>query len=352
MKKPEAVLQIFDKYVPIIDSEIGGLLENQENHQMYRTMEYFLGYRDEKLNKIEEYAGKRFRSGTCLLLADYYNVLSQALPVATSIEIFHNFTLIHDDIEDNDELRRGRPTVWKLWGLNQAINTGDAQLALCYIELLKYLKTNPKKGLKVQELLYENYLKVAEGQHMDIKLAESSLNNPYVTSDNYMDMIYKKSATLVGVSTKAAGLVAELKDAENQTLWDYGVNLGLAYQLSDDLISIWGKAENTGKNEAKDLSEKKKTLPVIYLHNKLGDSDKKDLEDIYSQPGELENKEVNRIKELLTKNGAHDYVWEKMIEKIELSNRAIEKLSLSNQQKETLLSINRTLIPSKKWWEE
>lgn len=349
MNKPEAVLEIFRKYVPIVDREIGALLSSYDL-EMYRYMEYFLGYCDEKLKKEKNYAGKRFRSGACLLLADYYGTLDKTVPVAASIEIFHNFTLIHDDIEDNDDLRRGRSTVWKLWGENQAINTGDAQLALCYLELLNYLKDNPKEGLKIQKLLYENYLAVAEGQHMDLKLAETKIGDKYVSVDNYMDMIYKKSATLVAVSTMAAGVVAGRTDEECQSLWEYGLNLGLAYQLSDDLISIWGKAENTGKAEAKDLVEKKKTLPIIYLYNELSADKKEKFSTIYNKKAPLGKDDVLVVKRMLSEDRAHDYVWKIMKEKIELSNKAIEKLTLSSEQKQMLLNINKALIPNMKWW--
>ncbi|MDD3480630.1 MAG: polyprenyl synthetase family protein [Patescibacteria group bacterium] len=351
MNKPEAVLTIFDKYVRAIDQELDTFFTAQGEKELYLMMRYFLGYLDRDFNKVHEYSGKRFRSGACLLLSDYYGKMKEALPVAASIEIFHNFTLIHDDIEDHDPLRRGKETVWKLWGVEQAINTGDAQLALSYIELLKYAEKNPRNATKVQRLLYENYLKVAEGQYMDIKMAESDIDDVYVTVDNYLEMIYLKSATLVAVSAMAAGLVADKDEAECQKLWDYGLNLGLAYQLSDDLISIWGKAENTGKVEAKDLEERKKTLPVIYLYDKADDKKKNKFAALYDKKENLTHDEISEIKMMLSEDKAHDYVWDLMKEKIELSNKAIEALSFSDSEKQTLLNINKALIPNMKWWD-
>lgn len=351
MKKPKEVLKLFEKYSVLIDKEIKELLESQERHLMYNMMSYFFGFKDENLKDIETYGGKRFRSGLCLLLADFYGKLEKAMEFAASIEIFHNFTLIHDDVEDRDPLRRGRPAVWRLWGINHAINTGDAQLVLANMKLASAVKNNPELSSDIQETINKHYLEVAEGQFLDFTLSELPVGDKFVTEENYMKMITKKSAVLVAVAAKAAGMACGLKKEEINILWDYGFNLGLAYQLSDDLASIWASTDQTGKVEANDLEEKKKTLPIIYLYKKLKETDQAKFKAVYNQERELTHNQISEIKGLLSQNQAHDYVWGKIRECAQKSQEAIEKLSLSLEQKRTLISINNALIPNMKWWD-
>lgn len=351
MEKPIEALKIFSKYTKSVDDEIRKLLESQEDLLMYDMMRYFFGSKNEKLEEQELYGGKRFRSGLCMIIAEFYGKAKEALEVATSIEIFHNFTLIHDDVEDNDPMRRGKPSVWKLWGRNHAINTGDTQLVLSSIELTKAVKKAPEKMVKVQEFLYEVYKKVAEGQFLDFTLGELSVEDDFVSEENYMRMIEGKSAILVGASAKVAGMVAGVKAEEAESLWQMGLNLGLAYQLNDDLLSIWGLAEKTGKIEAKDIEEKKKTLPIIYLFQSLDKGDRVRFSKIYSKEGGLNHDDISEIKSLLSENKAHDYVWSKIEGCFENINKAIASLSIAKENKELLLGASRALIPDMKWWD-
>jgi len=350
MEKPKEILEIFKNYTPSVDKEIKLLLTRGRNLPIYDMMSYFLGYLDENFKKVKGYGGKHFRSGLCLLLSDFYGKKENALEVATSIEVFHNFTLIHDDIEDCDPMRRGRPTVWKLWGINHGINTGDAQLVLANIELSKAVKKYPKVGLISQEFLNERYLEVAEGQYLDFVLSEKSISDSFITEKNYMEMITKKSGVLVGTAAKTAGIITNQNKKECNLLWEYGLNLGLAYQLNDDLISIWGRAEKTGKVEAKDIEERKKTLPVIYLYQNLDEKLKNKFAKIYDSEGILSHDEISEVKSLLSENLAHDYVWAKIRKYLEKSEKAIQALSITENQKNTLVLINKALIPDMKWW--
>ena len=173
MKKPENVLKIFEKYTPLVDGEIKRLISGQEKYEMYDMLSYFFGYLNEDLKPEEGYGGKRFRPGITLLISDFYGTAAKALCPACAVEIFHNFTLIHDDIEDNDPIRRGRPTVWKKWGVAHAINAGDAQLVLALTEVLNDTKLSADKKAKIMSFLNEIYVKVMEGQFLDFTLAES-----------------------------------------------------------------------------------------------------------------------------------------------------------------------------------
>ena len=144
-------------------------------------------------------------------------------------------------------MRRGRPTVWKKWDIKHAINSGDAQLILAHQELMHGADNYKDAVEPLIPFVNDTFLRVAEGQFLDFTLADLSINDPFVTVENYLKMIGRKSAVLVGASAKLAGLVAGKSKEECDALWDYGYNLGMAYQLNDDLLSIWGTAEETGK---------------------------------------------------------------------------------------------------------
>lgn len=351
MKKPTEVLRVFEKYTPIVDIEIQRLLGSQDNLLLYDMMRYFFGYLDEDLKNESNYGGKRFRPGLTLLCADFYGKSKDVLGAAAAIEIFHNFTLIHDDIEDNDPIRRGRPTVWKKWGINHGINTGDTQLILAYKELNQYYGDKPEVHTKVNDFLTNVFQGVAEGQYRDFTLAESKMNEPGVNENAYLEMIERKSAILVAASAKVAGIIADVDSNEIQNLWDFGLHLGFAYQLNDDLISIWGKAQNTGKVESKDIEEHKKTLPIIYLYSRLNKKSKVRFASIYDKSGELTHDEISEIKSLLDENEAGEYVLQKISLHLNKANEAIGKLHIKDTQKQLLLDINKALIPDLKWWE-
>ena len=348
MKKPEEVLQLFQKYNPLVEQEIKRLLDEQPRFLMYDMMRYFFGFLDDDLKPADIYAGKRYRSGLCLLIADLYGKKDQALEVATAVEIFHNFTLIHDDIEDNDPLRRGRETVWKKWGINHGINTGDAQLILADMEKTRAIAKYPQAGLAAKKFLDECFLKVIEGQYLDFTLTDLPPGDDFVNQDNYLEMISKKTSVLVGAATKVAGIMAEVAEAEQERLWQYGLNFGLAYQLCDDLVSVWGDKEMTGKIEANDLYEKKKTLPVLHLLATATAEQKIILLEIYNRPERLTAEAVAEVKKMLAESDAYDYVWQKIETYKTQALTAVVGLSLDESAKAVLKNVMEALLPDVK----
>lgn len=347
MKKPYQVLKILEKYRTLVDREIKLLLRSCGNLPMYDMMAYFFGYKNECFVPISGYGGKHFRSGLCLLLADSYK-LTNALPVATAIEIFHNFTLIHDDIEDKDPIRRGRPTVWKIWGINHGINTGDAQLILANLELLKAKEAIcGNDSVNILEYVNRKFLEVAEGQFLDFELTAKGISDSDVNEKNYLEMITKKSGVLVGCACSVVGMLAKKEEKEIKALWDYGLNLGLAYQLNDDIASIWGKKDRTGKEEYKDIIERKKTLPIIRAYQELNVKDKKKFAKIFDKSKNLDRKEVAIIKGYLRETGARIYAESRMNYFFRKSLNALNRTSLKNAEKKVLRRINYALIPTK-----
>jgi geranylgeranyl diphosphate synthase, type I len=184
-----------------------------------------------------------------------------ALPAAAAVELIHNFSLIHDDIEDNSEIRRGRPTVWKVWGEAQAINTGDAIFALAYASLLNLVETtSPEIGLQAGKIFHQTCLRLTQGQHLDIAFEDQKT----VELESYWQMVGGKTAALLAFSLEAGALIAGVTPEIQNHYRDFGHYLGMSFQVQDDILGIWGAEEQLGKSITGDLVTRKKTLPVLF----------------------------------------------------------------------------------------
>ena len=190
----------------------------------------------------------------------------KALPAAAAVELVHNFSLIHDDIQDNSPLRRGRTTVWVHWGIPQAINAGDAMLTLAHLELLRLTEACPPEiTLQAAHVLQHACLQLTKGQFLD--MAYEDLTN--LSLDLYWQMVSGKTAALLGACTELGALIARVPPACRGAYRDFGKYLGLAFQAQDDIMGIWGDAEVTGKSAESDLLEGKKSLPILYGLNRV-----------------------------------------------------------------------------------
>jgi geranylgeranyl diphosphate synthase type I len=267
-------------------------------------LRYHMGWQDEHGHPCSREPGKFIRSALCLLSCQAVGGdMSQVLPAAAAVELIHNFSLIHDDIEDASDERHHRPTVWRLWGQSQAINAGDAMFTLAYIALLK-LKERGIADDKVTtstKMLSLACLELCEGQYLDVEY-ENRLD---ITIKDYLHMAAQKTAALFAVSTSSGAYLG----SEDSKLMDsfhlFGKELGIAYQIYDDILGIWGKEESTGKSVG-DISKRKKTLPVVYgLQNSEGEARKR-LARLYSQES-IEGENVVEVTKILGQLGARDY---------------------------------------------
>ncbi len=286
-----------EKYLNLLDSELDSALATHDGlTEFYGMMQYHMGWLDQNLNPVPAARGKRLRPVLCLLSCEAVGgQVEQALPAATAIELVHNFSLIHDDIEDNSATRRHRATVWKLWGANHGINSGDAMLAIAFFEQSQSIKHNvsPLRTTIAQGIFAQTVLRLAEGQYLDMSF-EDRMD---VTIEQYLDMIRNKTAALIKCATHLGALVG---GAEPETMQHYallGENLGLAFQVIDDILGIWGDQAQTGKSTATDILTRKKTLPILYA---LQD---KELQKLYAQ----ETPDVAQVLEILKRNKAREF---------------------------------------------
>ena len=185
-----------------------------------------------------------------------------AIPAASAVEWIHNFSLVHDDIQDQSEMRRGRPAVWKVWGTSQAINTGDAIYALSRWSTLRMLSggTPAESVLEIHRILDEASLALTRGQHQDIAFEQEE----GIESELYLGMVEGKTAALLGAACHVGVRLSPTPPVRVKDYRNFGFKLGLAFQVIDDLLGIWGQSGETGKSSLDDLSSRKKTLPIIH----------------------------------------------------------------------------------------
>ena len=348
MQTPTDISTVLSTYTDMVEQSLRAMLDEQSSDAMYKQMAYFFGFADEQLQPIETYGGKRYRSALCLLVADCYDCVEVALSAATSIETYHNFTLIHDDIEDRDTMRRGRPTVWSLWGINHGINTGDTQLLLSQQILHQAVAKYPDVYIPIQIFMGDCYKQVLEGQFLDFTLTDLAIGDAQVTVESYLEMIGKKTSVLVACATRAGAMASGLDDTATQAWWDYGYNLGMAYQICDDTFSIWASSGVTGKQDYGDIIEQKKTLPVLRAIEQLEGTDRDQLLSVYNQTDPVTQDQAMQAVRLIEKTDAHAHCIEQIQQYSGASLDALGSLQLTQKQTDTFHALNQALLPNVK----
>jgi geranylgeranyl diphosphate synthase type I len=227
---------------------------------LHAMLAYHLGW--EGADAGPEATGKRLRPLFVLLTtAAAGGDWRAALPAAAAVELIHNFSLLHDDIEDDSPRRRGRPTVWVKWGVPQAINAGDTMFTLAHLAILDLRQSvSAEIALTAAQRLQHTCLELTQGQYLDI----SYENRTDLVEADYWPMVSGKTAALLAGCTELGALVAQAPAVQVRAYREFGRSLGLAYQAQDDLLGIWGAEELTGKSNASDLISGKKSLPVLY----------------------------------------------------------------------------------------
>jgi geranylgeranyl diphosphate synthase type I len=256
-------------------AELLTAIEEELKAQVYRLpagemrdmLTYHMGWTGE--GSGPEAQGKRIRPLlTVLTCTGTGGNWHHALPAAAAVELVHNFSLIHDDIEDYSDLRRGRKTVWKEWGMPQAVNAGDLMFTLSRISILDLSQFIPaERVLKAVSCLDRACESLKYGQFLDLDYE----TRKHIGVDDYWKMISGKTAALTSCSTKMGGLVSGAEQCVLAGLAGYGQHLGLAFQVVDDWLGIWGDATKIGKSTESDLVSGKKTLPVLFGLEKSGE---------------------------------------------------------------------------------
>jgi geranylgeranyl diphosphate synthase type I len=336
------VNHILEAYAPEIDRYIRKLLEGIDPVPK-GMVEYHFGWVDQEFKPLNQSHGKRLRSTMCLLAFEaVHGDYQPCVPLAACIEMLHNFSLIHDDIEDGDEQRRGKPTVWKVWGIPLAINAGDLLHTLSYMALTDLPVSAPfstKRALEVYEAIFGTTIKLTQGQHLDLEMEGSN----DVSVETYLKMIYGKTASLIEGSTWAGALFASDDQDLVNSYRAFGRNIGSAFQIRDDTLGVWGDPKITGKTGANDVMRKKKTYPILFGFENASEKDRAQLETIYARET-VSREDARVVVEILTRTGAYEHTQKLAQEYYQKALDSLAATHIDDEPQRKLLEIGRFLV--------
>ena len=297
----EVLLDIIEKSL----SELG--YAEQEPRALFEPIGYTLSL-----------GGKRVRPLLCLLACRLYSDnIATALPIARALEVFHNFTLLHDDLMDKSPIRRGQPTVYRKWNDNTAILSGDAMSIEAYRSLEGI--ENPQLLFKVLPFFNKMAIEICKGQQYDMDFEERE----HVSVAEYIEMIRLKTAVLLGVALRLGALAAGAYDSDAQILDEVGQALGLAFQIQDDYLDVYGDEKTFGKPIGGDIMNGKKTLMLLYTQAKLEREDRAELDRLMQLGQEYKEERISGVRRLYDKAGTPIYAQHE-IER--LTQEALTKL--------------------------
>ncbi len=320
-------MQGIEKYSESLQNYLDEVIRIKEPKQLYEPIKY-----------IVSLGGKRLRPVLTLLSCDIFNAdFNKALPAALALELFHNFSLIHDDIMDEAPLRRGKETVHQKWNLNTGILSGDAMLILAYQLFEEY---EPNMFRDLAKLFSKTALQVCEGQQYDV---DYETRND-VTIPDYIKMIDYKTAVLLGASMKMGAIVANASEECKTNSYDFGRNLGIAFQLQDDYLDAFGNPKTFGKQIGGDIIANKKTFLYIKAIQNSSEKDSVLLEKLFSEKPKDPTNKIKTVLEIYNKSGATKDTLNEISTYTLKANKILNKLDISKENKEILLSFGDKLM--------
>ena len=296
----------------------------------------------EPIDYILKLSGKRIRPILTLMACDIFSGQHKSsMPAALAIEVFHNFTLVHDDIMDDAPLRRGKETVHEKWNLNTGILSGDAMLIMAY----KYFENyEPATFQRLAKLFSKTALEVCDGQQLDIDF--ETRND--VTIDEYINMIRLKTSVLVAAALKMGAIVAQATESDADLLYEYGVNLGLAFQLQDDYLDTFGDPETFGKQVGGDIIENKKTYLYLKALELAQEEDQQKLLFFYKQKLQDNSIKIDEVKRIFERYDIPLLIQNLIKEYTTASFSSLEKINTSEDNKKKLKAFGSYLMSRSK----
>ena len=348
----------FTRLLADIETEMAEVIDERGGHArpLYEMLTYHLG-----LDASAGPRGKRMRP--LLGLLAYQSLTGDyrpALPGAAAVELGHNFSLVHDDIEDADAERRHRPTLWALWGVPLAINAGDALFALSRLALYRLLDDgfSERRVLALMRVYDETCLALCEGQYLDISFERQA----DISVEAYLEMIGKKTAALVGASVQAGAILATDDTGTIEAYRRFGYDLGMAFQMADDVKGSFWTAAETGKPEAGDVRKRKKTLPLVWALEHASEADRSRLLDIYAHAPDptggnghgtavvpetpIGDEEVAEVLAILERCGAREHTLTEARRYRDAALNHLELLPCDLDRKRDLAALVRSEIPA------
>lgn len=320
-------MRAISDYQEIISAHFKTLTLDKEPNNLYEPIRYILSL-----------GGKRLRPVLTLMATEVFDTDCQkAIQAATAVEVFHNFSLIHDDIMDDAPLRRGNETVHEKWDLNTGILSGDAMLILAYQFFETY---EPNVFRALAKLFSKTALEVCEGQQYDVDFE----TRDDVTIPEYLKMIEYKTAVLVAAAMKMGAIVAETSEENANAIYDFGLNLGIAFQLQDDYLDAFGNPETFGKQVGGDIIENKKTYLYLKALEYSKETEKEQLLHLFSiQPNDNTDK-INSVKQIFNQTGASDATQSAIQEYTLKAFETLDKMNISEDKKAVLKAFGDKLM--------
>ena len=317
----------FKDHINLIENYIGELLKGLNDNPVYDPVKYFL-----------KLPSKRVRPLLTIISSSLYNNDNEySLPAAISNEIFHNFTLVHDDVMDSSLIRRGKDTVHVKWNLNQAILSGDVMQILAYKCLESYDSDTQKKLI---EAFNDTAIKVCEGQQLDIEF--ESQNN--LKFDDYIQMISYKTAVLLASSLKMGGIINNASETDLKSLYQIGLNMGTAFQIQDDYLDLFGDQNIIGKKIGGDIIKNKKTVMYHLYKENSSIEDSNILDEIYNDSNIQNDQKVSNIKKLFEENEIDLKTRELVKKYTSKTDEYINTLMIDTSKKQYLIDISNKLL--------
>ncbi|MES2240231.1 MAG: polyprenyl synthetase family protein [Bacteroidota bacterium] len=318
------------QYQEFVAEYLQSQLKLKEPKNLYEPIHYILNL-----------GGKRIRPVLTLMSAEIFDAsYEKALPAALAVEVFHNFSLVHDDIMDDAPLRRGNTTVHEKWDTNTAILSGDAMLILAYRYFEFY-----KPGIfrKLAKLFSKTALEVCEGQQWDVDFEIRQ----DVTIPEYTKMIKCKTAVLVAAAMKMGAIIAETSKKNANLIYDFGLNLGLAFQLQDDYLDAFGDPETFGKQLGGDIIENKKTYLYLKAMEYGSDIEKQQLTDLFSTQLADNSSKITQAKEIFVNSGASNATQMAIEEYTFKAFELLEKMKIKEDKRQVLKAFGESLMGRK-----
>ena len=324
---------MFARYQDMVGQALGQTLPAPGNTELSTVLHYHLGGVDRYgvPAEVPTSQGKALRPTLCMFACEALGGDPlHALPAAAALELIHNFSLIHDDIQDQDLERRHQPTVWSLWGAAKALAAGDSMQSLGDLAILSSAQRGVPIAttLRISQLLTESYLEMIEGQCQDLGF-ESRTS---IATGDYLQMIACKTGALIRSSLEIGSVLATNHSDSTGAFARFGSCLGRAFQLRDDFLGIWGDEATTGKSTDNDIRRRKKSFPVVFAFERATGAAREDLHRIYSQEA-LEDSDIDRVLDVLEEVGASESTQQLTQESAMQALEAIQEVSLPSWAK-------------------
>lgn len=287
------MLKIYNQLKDLFEDKLQESVMNVTPNTLYDPIRYMIML-----------GGKRLRPVLCLMGCRLYSDdCEKAIPAALAIEMFHNFTLIHDDIIDNSPLRRGHPTVFKKWDINTAILSGDVLFAKAFEYISKITVPNFRD---IMQVFATTAIQVCEGQRLDMDYERIH----DVSMQQYIDLITLKTAVLIANSLKIGSMIVGCSERQLELIYKFGLNAGIVFQLQDDYLDIFADEKSFGKHVGHDIQVSKKTFPFIKTMELLNYGDKEEFYVLYTTPTTNPNEKIDQVKKIYDDLNIHVHVEE------------------------------------------